>query len=254
MKAFDLQNRQRWLFAMTHPDDEISICAFIRRLTKAGHEVYMSWTHSTPVREQEARRAATEWLGVPNENLYFFGATDQSVCHEIEDLLGPFASMIAKVQPERICCGAFEQGHIDHDSTNLIVNLSFDGPVFEIPFYFPYTTRAPIMNRFAASGSSDERLELTSEESRFKKDFAKQFPSQAIWRNLLAYEILQGAKLAPIELSKRELMRLQTHRNFLEPNLPEPYRSRVLAHPTWGRWHQAVSPFLSSSGTLLTNV
>ena len=48
MTLFDADIGERWLFCMTHPDDEISICAWIRRLTDAGVDVFLSWTHSTP--------------------------------------------------------------------------------------------------------------------------------------------------------------------------------------------------------------
>ena len=62
---------------MTHPDDEMSICAWIRRLTQNGNEVHISWTHSNAVREAEARAVAV-LLGVPDRNLHFFGASDGS--------------------------------------------------------------------------------------------------------------------------------------------------------------------------------
>ena len=46
-------------------------------------------------------------------------------------LLSSFRAMMARVKPDRVVCGAFEQGHLDHDATHWLVTHSFDGPVFE---------------------------------------------------------------------------------------------------------------------------
>lgn len=238
---------------MTHPDDEISICAFIRRLTAQGHEVYMSWTHTTPVREKEGRMAAAR-LGVPDENLFAFGATDGKVCDEMVSLLPRFEKMMNDVAPDRVCCGAFEQGHIDHDSTNLLVHLSFTGPIFEIPFYHPYTTRLQTMNAFSEPEKVHEELRLEPEEVRFKKDFAKLFPSQNIWSVLFWYEAYQITQLKRPELARRELMRLQTHKDFLAPQLPPKLAARVGASQKWAHWQKCAQQVLEVSGTLLQDV
>src|SRR5438445_654803 len=122
----------RWLFCLTHPDDEIAIGAWIRRLTKSGCDVFLSWSHDTPIREEEAR-AAAEMLGVPQNRLIM--------------------------------------------------------------------------------------LILT-------------------W-----YEVWQALRLRPIELRKRELLREQTHKDFLKPNLPEPLARKVTQDHTWKRWVQLVKQF-----------
>jgi len=243
MKVFDPDPRLRWLFCMTHPDDEISICAWIRRLTQAGNEVYMSWTHHTKVRRAEAIRAA-EILGVPKDRLFFHDGGDSQVCDELPMLLSGFKTMVDDVVPDRIACGAFEQGHLDHDATNLLVNLSFTGPVLEIPFYHTYLSRKPKVNRFATP-EGQEVLHLTEEEQGFKLKVAKMYPSQAIWRNLLLDEARRrvvGRRDEPLRRTER--MRVQTHTDFLTPNLPKPLLARVLRSRKWARWEAAARAIL----------
>ncbi len=238
MKAFSTDPKLRWLFCMTHPDDEISICIWIRRLVANGNAVHMSWTHSNPIREREGRQVA-EMLGVPQENLHFLSASDGAVCDEIPTLLPTFRQLMQTVSPDRVCCGAFEQGHIDHDSTNYLVNATFEGPIFEIPFYHTYLTRLQRINRFS-DPAAEEVLLLQREEQTFKKKIAHQYPSQNIWSVLLSYEVWQTVRLKPIELANSERMRLQTHNDFSTPNHPPALSRRVLKSPTWNRWLMAL--------------
>jgi len=238
MTLFDPRPGLRWLFCLTHPDDEISICAWIHRLANSGHEVHMSWTHSNRVREAEAR-ATAHLLGVPGENLHFFGATDASVCDEIPALLPRFAEMMGRVRPDRVACGAFEQGHIDHDSTNFLVNRTFEGPVLEIPFYHTYLRRFQTLNRFS-DARGQEILELERPEQMLKTTIARQYPSQNIWSVLLWYELSQNARLRPMLLAKTERMRLQTHFDWQTPNHPPALAAKVERSRLWQRWCQAM--------------
>ncbi len=238
MAVFDPDPSLRWAFCMTHPDDEISICAWLRRVARSGAPVYVSWTHSNPTREREARNVAA-MLGVPEENLRFFGATDGSVCDEMPALLPFFSDWLGKVRPDRVVCGAFEQGHLDHDATNLLVNRSFGGPVLEVPFYHTYTTRLQTMNRFA-DPRGEETLPLDPDERLLKLAVAKSYPSQNIWSVLVAYEAWQRARLRPPRLLRTERMRLQTHRHFLKPSLPVRLARRVERSAKWARWVRAV--------------
>jgi LmbE family N-acetylglucosaminyl deacetylase len=238
LSAFDLDPNLRWLFCMTHPDDEISICAFVRRLVLNGNQVFISWTHSKPVREREARKVA-KLLGVPQTHLRFFHATDGQVCHEIPELLSQFRSLVKEVGPDRICCGAFEQGHIDHDATNFLVSHSFDGPIYEIPFYHTYLTRLQILNRFS-DGIGQEILPLTEPEQEFKLSVARSYPSQNIWRILLLYELSHKMLGRRKLLMKTERMRLQSHFNYRRPNHPPKLARRVKNCETWKRWKSAV--------------
>ena len=240
MRLFDQDSGQRWLFCMTHPDDEIAISVWIKRLTSAGADVFMSWTHSTPEREAEAR-AAARILGVHEGNLFFHQAPDGDVVNCIWDLITAFREMMALVRPNRVVCAAFEQGHLDHDATNFVVNHSFEGPILEIPLYHTYTTRLQKINRFT-SGEGEEVLELTPLEQEFKLQVAKSYPSQNIWSVLLWYEIYRAVTLRPVRLRRTERMRMQAHRSFLRPNLPDGLCERVRTSAQWQRWIAAVGP------------
>jgi hypothetical protein len=239
MKTFDFDPQLRWMFCMTHPDDEISICATIRRLVRNGNIVYLSWTHSNPVREKEAR-AFAKLVGVPEERLRFFGATDGSVCDEIPRLLPQFEAWMREARPDRVCCGAFEQGHIDHDATNYLVYRSHDGPIFEIPFYHTYLTRIQTLNRFSHS-EGESTIELDRDEQDFKRQVAKGYPSQNIWSVVFWYEIYQIVRLRGMQLAKSERMRPQRHFDYTKPNHPPALSKVIERSSTWQRWLVAMS-------------
>lgn len=239
MSLFDLTKR-RWLFCMTHPDDEISICIWIKRLTENGNEVFMSWTHSNETREKEARSVA-ELLGVPQVNLFFHEGPDGHVCKTYGELLPQFREMMVKVQPDVVVCGAFEQGHVDHDTTNVLVNQTFDGPVLEVPFYHTYMTKLQKMNEFSDT-AGQEVLVMTPDEVRLKREVAKRFKSQNIWSVLLWSEIWGVSQGKPIQMSRREVARLQHHKTFRIPNHPTALASKLEKHETWQWWCDHVLP------------
>lgn len=194
----------------------------------------MSWTHSTPVREAEGR-AAAKVLGVPEDRLTFWDFPDGDVVDHLTPLCEKMKSLVEKVRPDRICCGAFEQGHLDHDSTIYAVCQNFDGPIFEIPFYHVYLSKVQKLNRFATPGP-EEVLMLSDKEQRFKKDFAKLYPSTNIWSCLFWYEVYQAIRFQPVELAKTERMRLKVHCDFKQPNHVGRLLTRVQNSDRWKRW------------------
>jgi LmbE family N-acetylglucosaminyl deacetylase len=238
MSAFDLDPAIKWLFCFAHPDDELSIVGWISRLVQNGNEVHIAWMHSNPVRERESRLVAKE-LEIDQDRLRFFGATDGSVISESGSLIPRFRKMLAEIEPDRVACGAFEQGHIDHDATNFIVNQCFDGSIFEVPLYHTYATRIQRLNRFSQP-LGEELLNLGARERALKKSLAKRYPSQRIWKILFWYELISTATFRPPRLAATERMRLQTHRNWLAPNHPEPLREAVAQTQSWLRWQEAV--------------
>lgn len=243
VSLFDPDPRHRWLFCATHPDDELAIVAWMRRLVLAGADVFVSFSHHTPIREQEGR-ANMARVGVPDDRQFYFGGTDGRIAEEIGVLLPEFQRLANNVDPSHVVCGAFEQGHIDHDATNLMVNRSFGAAVvLEVPLYHPYVRRIQTLNRFAQP-AEQEVLVLSPEERRFKIECARGFPSQRIWPILVGYEILGLLAFRPARLAATERMRRQTHLDFSRPNLPEPLAARVLRSPTWQRWLTAAGPWL----------
>lgn len=243
MSHLDLDPKLVWLFCMTHPDDEISVAGCIHRLVNAGSEVWISWTHDTAVRQAEARGAAHR-LGVPESRLFFHQATDGKVIDELARLLPIFKAMVEAVKPDRVVCGAFEQGHLDHDATNLLVNSVFQGTVHEAPFYHTYLTRMPRVARFA-DPSGEEVIPLTPEERRVKIDLSRAYPSQRIALNMLMAD-LRARLTGDGPLADTERLRVQTHRDFTRPNLPAPLAQRVEQSERWQRWRAAVDRFLAT--------
>lgn len=240
MKAFDI-GVKRWLFFFTHPDDEISIVAWIKRLCDAGATVHCAWTVSKPIREAEAR-AMVGSLGVPQENMHFFEAPDGNACDHIPEIIEFAKGVIATAQPDRIALGAFECGHIDHDSTNVAVAHANQqrAPMFEIPFYHTYLTRIPVINRFA-DPSGEEVIQLSQEERALKIRASRGYKSQNIGSLLFWYSALSLIKLKPQALYKTERMRLQTHFEFNTPNLPDSLKTQVFRSAKYRRFASVVT-------------
>jgi hypothetical protein len=154
-----------------------------------------------------------------------------------------FETMMAKCRPHRVACGAFEQGHLDHDATNCLVQATFDGPVFEIPFYYSYLTRLPRVNRFA-DPSREEIIQLGKSEARFKLEYAKGFPSQRIFTNMI-FANLRAKLTGDGSLTRTERMRLQTWTEFRQPQHKSPLASRIRDCENWKYWVECVRDFES---------
>jgi LmbE family N-acetylglucosaminyl deacetylase len=241
VKAFDLSTSERWLFCLTHPDDELSIAAWIRRLVESGVDVSLCWTHSTPEREAEAR-AAAGLLGVPQDRLAFLAAPDGRALDEIPRLMPLLCDLLRRFGPTRIACGAFECGHLDHDATNFVVHSTFDGPIFEIPWYHTYAMAIQRVNRFA-DPVGEEVIELSTEERRLKTELSGMYPSQRIRDLLVWYGVWQTLRFRDADLLGTERMRLQTHFDYATPNLPERLAQGVRRTSAWGRWLEATNRY-----------
>jgi LmbE family N-acetylglucosaminyl deacetylase len=244
MRAFEVGQGERVLFAFTHPDDELAVAVFMRRLAQQGTEVRALWTHSTPVREAESRAAMRE-VGFAQETLTFFDAPDGNVIGSVRKLRDGVCRIVTDFKPTRVVTHAFEQGHIDHDATNLTVNLCYDGPVFEAPYYHTYLTRFPVLYKFS-NPQGEEMTDLTEDERRLKKRMTRMYPSQTLRRNVIVYDLLHALTFRRPPLFVSERMRLQTHTDFLCPNHPEPLASRVRASETWQRWEREAEALLTA--------
>lgn len=231
----------RWLFCPTHPDDELACAGTIRRLTRAGAEVWMCWTHSNPVREAEARHAAS-LLGVLPHRLIFLGATDGAVCDEMPMLLPRFQEVIRQVSPDRVVCGAFEQGHLDHDATHVLARRCFAGPVLEFPLYHTYRQRVQRVNRFPQADGVI-KVPLTKEERRFKMRLARCYPSQNVYALIVLYAALHQTRRPGHPIGASERFRVASHQDFRRPNHPVAVARRIQASPKWHRWLQALDAF-----------
>jgi LmbE family N-acetylglucosaminyl deacetylase len=243
VKAFDPDPSIRWLFCMTHPDDELSIAAWIRRLTLQGADVFVSWTHSTPTRIEEAK-AFAEAVGIPEDRLRFFDSPDGRVLEDLPRVIPLLRGAVNDIRPSRIVCGAFEQGHLDHDATNYAVSKAFDGQTFEAPFYHTYASLIQTVNRFA-DPTGEEVLALEPDEITQKKRFAELYPSQRIRELLVWYGVWQRLRGRSEDLCASERLRLRGPLDYLKPNLPAALSERVRRTARWKRWEQTVRTYES---------
>ncbi len=247
MNAFEFSSGERALFVFTHPDDELVLAALIRRLVRSSTPIHVCWTHSTPIRERESREVFS-LLGARGTDLTFFDAPDGRVLESIPILLPPMREKVASFAPTRMYVNAFEQGHIDHDATNLLVNLCFDGQVFEAPLYHSYLQKVPVLNRFSST-VGEQVIDLTDEEIALKKLLVSKYPSQTVRRNMALYSALRLLSLKKPKLYETERARLQTHKDFLKPSHSPKLSQKIEACATWRRWVGAVRPLLTSSSS-----
>lgn len=222
---------------MSHPDDEMAICSWIKVLVEQGAEVHLSWTHSNATREAEARAVAVI-LGIPEHRLHFMGAPDGRVAEQMPSLVKPFRELLSSVSPDRVVCCAYEQGHLDHDATNYLLHRTFDGPIFELPLYHTYCTKLQRVNRFYC-GTGETRV-LTEEERKLKIHVIRQYQSQNIEKVMRLYQIYCRAARKPAHALETEQLRLKTWTNYYAPNLPAALARRVTKHANWRRWQHCV--------------
>lgn len=240
--AFQVSANERVLLAFTHPDDEMSIAAFIWQLQKDGVPLSALWTHSTPAREAETRTSLLK-IGVKGDQLRFLAGKDGGIVHEIPRLREEIKSIIDEFKPTRVVTHAFEQGHLDHDATNLLVHLTFDGPTYEVPFYHTYLDRFPVIYRFSTSEDEESR-ELTDAEVAKKREMLDCYPSQTIKRNVALYDLAIRFGLRKRRLLSTERMRLQTYYNYRSPNHPVETARKIEASDDWHHWLRAVEHVL----------
>ncbi len=231
------------LFCMTHPDDEISICVTIKRMVEAGVPTFLSWTHHTPIRKREALAFAAE-VGLSAEHTFFHDGTDGDVCLEMAKLFPSFQEMVDQVQPVRVYAGAFEQGHLDHDATHRLAYAAFGKPLVEIPFYFSYYRRYQQFNRFSET-RGEQILTLTAKERVFKRQVAKSYPSQNIWRLLVGAEIVETLLGRRPYLDSTERVRLQATFDYRSPNHATLLKHRIQASKSWEKWIRGLDAFES---------
>ncbi len=241
MNPFEINPNDRWLFAFTHPDDEISILSFIKRLTSKDVSVFCAWSVSNPIRESEAREVMKR-LNVPQGNLLFFQFPDKSAHKHLFEMTTSWQDWIQQIKPTKIAMGAFECGHIDHDTTHFVITKSApEIQKFEIPWYHTYLTRMPVMHRFADS-SQESIIQLTNEEWNEKKQLSKFYKSQNI-ASLLRWYWLAGKLGIKPGFQKVERMRPVIHSNFKTPNLPEKLGKKVMQTKYWKEWIEAINQF-----------
>ena len=234
MKAFDTNPELKWLFVMTHPDDEMSIAAWIRRLVRAGSEVHMLWAHSNETREEESRQAAN-LIGVSSDHLEFFELPDGRLVEHLNALRAGLKQRISTHNYDRVAVTAFEQGHLDHDSVCYAVSRVFSGPILQYPMYYPYTRTLQVLQKFS-SCNGVHRLELDPSEAEFKWKLLGCYPSQTIRRNAICHKWMLSWVPGQEPLDRREYLRVQPGLKFDRVNHPSPVKDEVERSQQWRKW------------------
>ncbi len=235
MTAFDSNPAERWLFVFPHPDDEIAIIGWIHHLHSQGIPLACAWVHANPVREAESR-VVFKPLGI--ETLHFGPGPDREFINQIPQLAAWLGTLTESFQPTRIVTTAFEQGHLDHDATNFVVNRLRAAPVFELPLYHPYDRILQTMNQFAGKGESEKRT-LTMSEHALKCRLLSAYPSQRLGTILQTARTIKRLTGRPDPFLVEHL-RLQTHLDFRRPNLGPRDSARIMNSRPWARWISAI--------------
>lgn len=243
--AFDPDPEQRWAFVFAHPDDEISIGAWIRRLTQAGARVDLVFTHGTPERFAEARDSA-RLMGVDAQRVTTLGLPDRYLAENLSQMRKTLQQALDPLCPDRVVTCAFEQGHLDHDATHVAVVRSFPGPVFEVPLYHTYAQPVQVVNEFSTPDLA-EVLELSDSETDLKRQLLACYPSQHLRALLVWYSLLQKFSPGRPPLAQREVMRPALWTDFRHPFHPEALAKRVMRSSRWARWLTALERFEASA-------
>lgn len=218
-----------------HPDDEIAIIGWIHHLHSQGIPLACAWVHANPVREAESR-AVFKPLGI--ETLHFGPGQDREFINQIPQLTAWLSTLTESFQPTRIVTTAFEQGHLDHDATNLLLNRVPSAPVIELPLYHPYDRIWQTMNQFAGEGKSESRR-LTQVEHELKCRLLRAYPSQRLGTILQTARTIKRLTGRP-DPFLTEHLRFQTHVDFARPNHAPRDSARIIKSRRWARWISAI--------------
>lgn len=233
MKAFDTDPSIRWMLVFPHPDDELALAAWLARLAQVGCPLKCVWVHSNPQREQESRNVLMR-LGITRE-LAFLGLPDGRVHTQIEPLTEIALQVIEDFRPTRLVIPAFEQGHLDHDATNMAFSRAGRKvTVYEYPLYSSYASKFPQIGRFA-DATREEIFTLSEAERTLKSDLVGCYPSQSIARNLRWAEIRERL-LRGDSLLKHERLRLQVPFDYRQPHVRPKEMKKVRRSSNWDVW------------------
>lgn len=230
--AFDDNPNLRWLFCFPHPDDELAIAIWMRRLSQAGAHMTLVWVHSNPVRKAETLNALAI-LGIEACECHFLEIPDSTFAEQALTIADRIAPILDKGKFDRIGVPSFEQGHPDHDTVNLVVGLLSKTPTVEFPLYHCY----PGYQRLNTFPDGEfETLSITASELELKKRALKAFKSQTIWRNVVVFTLLQRLIGRNPRYLTSEVARIQGDLDYSQPNLPAPMAERVKGSRRWKKW------------------
>lgn len=183
------------LFMLAHPDDEVMIAARIRADVRAGRTIFVVWATrgdkagDPDVREMESR-AAMAYLGVPDENLHFFGAADAFSFQTIPDVYTEALEIARAIKPDVIFSDAWEGGNIDHDTVHFVAEmisraLPSHPAHYEFPLYNSYKGTYQVAKFIPREGVPTLATPLDTEGVALKQKMLTFYPSQQALFNVM---------------------------------------------------------------------
>jgi len=145
MNELTLDPKKKYLFAFAHPDDDVGIAGTMRLLVRRVAEVHCVWATSGDffgqgqTREAETYRAM-DLLGISRSNVHLLRFPDLSLVSRLEEAVDLMADLLKILKPDVIVADAYEGGHPDHDSVNVMVlegsiRAGLNPELFEFPLY-----------------------------------------------------------------------------------------------------------------------
>jgi LmbE family N-acetylglucosaminyl deacetylase len=194
----------RTLLVVAHPDDE---CIAYGSLLQRMREPYIVYaTDGAPqdpyfwgkygsrqkyaqLRQQEARNALTcvgvkhvEFLA-DSEGLHRASFEDQVLFRNLSQAYDALAEIVERVKPEALATLAYEGGHPDHDSCNLLASelgKAYGIAVWEAPLYhrLPGDETGHVVQDFVERNGAEEFVMGQPEELERKRAMCAAYPSQ----------------------------------------------------------------------------
>lgn len=185
---------------VAHPDDEcIAYGGILQRMREAHlmyltdgspHDEYFWKNHGSReaysrMRQLEARAAAAN-IGINNVEFVADkvpSLVDQQLFRNLDVAHGVLRERVKDLRPDAIATLAYEGGHPDHDSCNLLCSImsSETGiPVWEAPLYrrHPEDSKTGVYQDFVLRNGTEQWFEPTLEELDRKKKMCAAYPSQ----------------------------------------------------------------------------
>lgn len=185
-------------------------------------------------------------IGLSRDHLKFLTFPDGDFVDHIDPIIVAVRDFVNEHKPDRVVTMAFEQGHLDHDSSHFACRNSFSGPLLEFPMYWAYYRGFMHLNEFH-DGMGESRA-LAEDEQNTKRQAVRLFPSQTIRRNIMWYGIYRRLIGKPIAFESRELLRIATATDFAQTVHKGKTAERVYRSKNWARWLIAMSRREPNSG------
>lgn len=190
----------RTIVVVAHPDDEcIAYGGLLQRMRDAivvyltdgspqdpyFWRAYGSREEYAKMRQRECR-AALSRAGVSKVEFLADIApdlVDQELFRNLPRAYDLLLDRIRVLRPDAIATLAYEGGHPDHDSCNLLCAIAGREagiPVWEAPLYHrdPSDSSKGTVQAFVSCSGAEERLELSSDELAHKQAMCSEYPSQ----------------------------------------------------------------------------